>query len=377
MFWKEICYRKLNFLLALMGVVAAVTLVVVFITMTKASQNETRRLTRDMGFNLRIVPKETDMNQFWVSGYSNRTMPLEYVNKLVEAKAVEYAHITATLHKKIEWQDTEVILTGISPEELEPKAVKKSKMIFAIPPEKVYLGYELAKALKIETGDKIEVLGDSFVVAKTLSETGSDDDIRIYFDLKTLQKLVNMEGRINEIMALNCMCSTKGDDPLGEIRRVLEGIMPDTKVIMNRTIAVARERQRKMVDNYFQVILPVLLIICVLWIGAMAMQNTMQRQQEIGILRAIGFSTYKISMLFFKRMAFSGFVGAFIGFGLGTWLSLEYGPEVFKVTARAIKPLYGMLWQAVIVAPLFAILASFIPIMYAIGKQPAQILKED
>ncbi len=46
LFLKEIKYRKLNFLLGVLGVVAAVAMVVVFITMTKASQNETRRLTR-------------------------------------------------------------------------------------------------------------------------------------------------------------------------------------------------------------------------------------------------------------------------------------------------------------------------------------------
>jgi len=376
-FLKEIRYRKFNFLLAILGVVAAMALVVVFITMTKASQNETRRLTRDMGFNLRIVPQETDMNQFWISGYSDRTMPESYVNKLVDENSIYYAHLTSTLHKKIIWENIEVILTGISPDELEVGDKKKSKMIFAIEPLKVYVGYELAKSKQLKVGDKISVLGQSFEIERTLAESGSDDDVRLYFDLKTLQRLVKMEGRINEIMALNCLCSTKGDDPLGALRQQLESVLPDTKVIMNKTIAVSRERQRKMMSSYFEVILPVVLIICALWIGGMAMLNTLQRRHEVGILRALGFRTFKVSMLFFQRAVLAGIIGALLGFGIGTWFSMQYGPVVFKVTAQSIKPVYSLLWWGVVAAPLFAVLSSFIPIMHAVSQQPAQILKED
>lgn len=375
-FLKEIKHRKINFILGVLGVVAAVALVVVFVTMTKASQNETRRLTRDMGFNLRIVPKETDMNQFWILGYSNRTMPQSYVQKLVEENSFYYAHLTATLHKKIEWKNSEVILTGISPDELETNGKKKSKMIFSIPPNKVYVGYELAKKHKLKEGDEIEILGNLFEVERCLTETGSNDDVRFYFDLKTLQLLVKMKGRVNEIMALNCMCSTKGDNPLLALREQLHSILPNARVIMNKNIAVSRERQRKMMDAYFEIILPVVLIICALWVCGMAMINTMRRRYEIGILRSLGFSTLKLMMLFFQRAILTGIIGAIIGFWFGTYFSVWFGPSVFKVTAQFIQPIYPLFWITLVGAPLFSVFASFIPVMNAVSQQPAQILKE-
>jgi ABC-type lipoprotein release transport system permease subunit len=375
-FLKEIKHRKINFILGVLGVVAAVALVVVFVTMTKASQNETRRLTRDMGFNLRIVPKETDMNQFWILGYSNRTMPQSYVQKLVEENSFYYAHLTATLHKKIEWKNSEVILTGISPDELETNGKKKSKMIFAIPPNKVYVGYELAKKHKLKEGDEIEILGNLFEVERCLTETGSNDDVRFYFDLKTLQLLVKMKGRVNEIMALNCMCSTKGDNPLLALREQLHSILPNARVIMNKNIAVSRERQRKMMDAYFEIILPVVLIICALWVCGMAMINTMRRRYEIGILRSLGFSTLKLMILFFQRAILTGIIGAIIGFWFGTYFSVWFGPSVFKVTAQFIQPIYPLFWITLVGAPLFSVFASFIPVMNAVSQQPAQILKE-
>ena len=117
-------------------------------------------------------------------------------------------------------------------------------------------------------------------------------------------------------------------------------------------------------------------IICALWIGSMAMINVMQRRSEIGLLRAIGFGTFKISMLFFKRVALAGVIGAIVGFGLGTWISLEFGPEVFKITAGSIQPMFQLIWWALLTAPLFAAMSAFIPIMYAVSQQPSQILKE-
>lgn len=49
-----------------------IALVVAFHTLTKATKNETRILTRNMGFNVRIIPGESDMNKFWIWMGSNR-----------------------------------------------------------------------------------------------------------------------------------------------------------------------------------------------------------------------------------------------------------------------------------------------------------------
>jgi hypothetical protein len=55
---------------------------------------------------------------------------------------------------------------------------------------------------------------------------------------------------------------------------------------------------------------------------------------------------------------------------------LEYGSEIFKVTVRSVKPIYTLLYKALVLAPLFASLAAFIPIVLAIKQEPAEVLKE-
>lgn len=371
---KEIFHRKFNFLLGLLGMITIVALVVAFYTITSATKDETRLLTRNMGFNVRIIPGDSDMNLFWLQGYSDKIMPESVVDKMIEQKSVNYAHLTATLHKKIEWRDKQLILTGISKDEKEPSGATKSKMIFQIPKGKVYLGYEIAKTFNVNEGDTVYFFDTEFEVIKTLSEVGSDDDIRVYFDLETLQELLGMEGSVNEVMALNCMCSTENGDPLGELRKELAQIVPDAKVIMNSTIADARENQRKMTDKYFAFLFPIILIICAIWLGSVAMGNVKDRVYEIGTMRALGFTTWKIGWLFFSRALIIGVLGSLIGFALGTILSAQLGPEIFRITLVSVKPQYKLLYYALLIGPLFSMLTALLPILWAVNQDSAKLL---
>jgi len=361
----------------LLAIVTAVALFVSFFTTGEASKRETTRLMRDMGFNLRIIPKKTDMNKFWATRFSDHTMPEEYVYRFASQKGLSYNHLVAMLQKKVSWRGREVILTGISPEEVSPPGKKKSPMIFTIKQGTVHIGFELADSLGIEKGDVIDIFGKSFTVARRLPESGSEDDIRIYAHLRDVQGVLGMEGRINEIKALECMCFTMSPEEFrATLREQLARVLPDAELIEIQSIAVARQRQRWMVERYFSFIMPFVLVVCAVWIGALAMMNVRERRYEIGIMRALGYSSGKISLLFLGKAAVIGLIGAAVGFGIGTGLALSYGPEIFRVTAKMIKPVYGLLSWSIIVAPAFAALSSFIPAMVAVTQDPALTLRE-
>lgn len=373
---REILHRKLNFVMSALAVATAVALFVSFFTTSEASDRETIRLTRDMGFNLRIIPKETHMEVFWVTGFSDHFMPEEYVFRFAGHEDFSYAHLTATLHKKIEWRGREIILTGIAPE-IEPSGQAKSPMSPLIETGTIIVGFEPANGLSLKRGDRVDILGRTFTVASTLSETGSDEDVRIYARLEEAQEILHLQGRINEIRALNCLCLTSDDeDPLVILRSQLDQVLPEAKVIMNQTIAVARERQRLMFEKYFALVMPIVLVACGVWIGTLAMTNVRDRRQEIGVMRALGYSSGKVAGLFFGKAIVLGLAGAVIGFYAGTWITLKYGPGIFKVTASAIEPMNSLLVGSLIIAPAFASLSMFIPAMFAITLDPAETLRE-
>ena len=368
-------------MLGLLAVLTAIALFVAFVTTGRAYRRETRRVMRDMGQNLRIIPKETSIDEFWSVGFSEHTMPEEYVRRFASLEGFSYTHLTATLQKKVLWRDMNVILTGILPEVLPLDKQQQKPMTFSVKPGTVYVGFEPARGLGIKQGDEIDILGKTFTVAKCLSISGSSDDIRIYGHLHDIQSILNLEGRINEIKALECLCIIESNkvaiDMLVLAETQLEQVLPEAKVILLQGIAEIRQKQRAAMEGYLAFLMPVIVVVCGAWIGALAMTNVRDRQQEIGIMRALGYGWRQITLLFLGKSVITGLLGAVLGFLVGTALALNFGPDIFKVTAKAIRPEYILLAFSLVAAPVFASICSFIPAAYAVTLDPAVTLREE
>lgn len=93
-------------------------------------------------------------------------------------------------------------------------------------------------------------------------------------------------------------------------------------------------------------------------------------------MRALGYGSSRVAALFLAKAVVIGLLGAGVGFFIGTYLALNFGPDIFKVTAKAIRPEYSLLVWTLLVAPVFAALASFIPAMFAVAQDPAVTLRE-
>jgi len=376
--WKELVHRKLNSLLSTLAVLTAVALLVAYFTTAEASRRETTRVTRDLGFNLRIIPQNTDMDHFWAVGFSDQTMPEETIQRLAKFEHVflSYNHLVASLQARVQLHGKEVILTGLAPAVTAP-AQKKQPMGYAIKPATVLLGYQIAQGLGLKKGDSLEFAGKEFRVEQCLAESGTDDDLRVFGLLSDVQGVLNQEGRINEIKAIDCLCLTTDQNPLKILRAELARALPEAKVIHLRSLADARARQRQMVERYFAFITPFLLVVGAAWIGVLAVLNVRERKVEIGILRALGYGSGKIATLFLAKPILLGSIAAVLGYAIGSGLALLYGPGIFKVTAQSIQAKPGLLLWALAAAPPFAALASFIPAMLAVTQDPAATLREE
>ncbi|MBI2927564.1 MAG: FtsX-like permease family protein [Verrucomicrobia bacterium] len=376
--FRELLHRRLNFLLSTLAIVTAVALFVSYFTTAGAARRETTRVTRDLGFNLRIIPAGTDMDQFWAVGFSDQTMPEDTIHRFAKYDKVflTYNHLVASLQQRFMVQDKEAILTGLAPTITAPDQ-RKQPMGYAIKAGTVQVGFQVAQRLALKKGGALELGGKKFTVEQTLAESGTDDDIRVFGLLSDVQGVLNMKGRINEIKAIDCLCLTADQDPLKILRAELAKALPEAKVIQLRAIADARARQRQTAEKYFAFVTPLLLVVCAAWIGVLAVLNVRERKMEIGVLRALGYGSGKIAALFLAKAAVLGVIGAALGYATGSALALQFGPEIFKVTARAIKAEPVLLAWALVAAPAFAALASFIPAMLAVTQDPAVTLREE
>src|SRR5690606_8718590 len=112
---REVLHAKVNFALSTAATSVAVALYVALAMTSEASQRETRRVTRDLGFNLRIIPREADEFDFYNRGYSEHTMPESFVARMAEHENLSYEHLVATLQQRVEIRGVSVILVGVAP----------------------------------------------------------------------------------------------------------------------------------------------------------------------------------------------------------------------------------------------------------------------
>lgn len=377
MIFKELWHRKVNFLLAVLAVTTAVAFFVAFQTAARASNRETARLMLSMGYNLHVIAEGADVGEFLMTGVAGETMPESYLETLASQKNISYNHLSAVLEAPILWRGVRVILTGLAPEVCPPGRTKPP-MIFQVEPGTAYVGHQLASLLRIKQGDTIDVSGRQLQVARCLAESGGIDDMRIQCDLRDAQDILNLPGRISEIQAVDCLCFVEGADPLDMLRREIGAILPGTQVLQAKSVADARAKQRQMVCKIFALMVPFVVIACGVWVGVLTIMNVRERQTEIGLLRALGYGTGKIGGLFLGKAMVTGLAGAGIGFLAGAALALAFGPDIFKLTARTtVQPEWAVFLQALIAAPLFAIVASFIPMMLAVSYDPATTLREE
>ncbi len=414
----EILFRKTHFLLSLLAATMAATLFVAGPTLiegygrqsddtlgamerkfqedSKRHKDLTRKIMLKMGFNLLIVHKDTNMVDLFSKDFTSVDMPEEYVTKLANTPTLTLAnHIVATLKQKIEWNDRQVLLVGLAEETPQPhRGAPKPPLIQRVQPGTAVLGYRLG--IGRAEDESVEILGREFRIARIQSEKGNRDDVTILVALPDAQSLLNKEGKINQILALGCKCEGA---LLPKVRKQLGEILPDTTITEQSSIAVARAEQRELVDKaeaekiltarearaknsklmttLDAVLTPLLILICAVWIGLLALWNVRERRAEIGILRALGVGSGKIATLFLGKAAIVGLFGGGIGFLLGTYVAGRLGIEALEVSPEHFTPALGLLFWALVGAPLLSALASYLPTLKALFQDPALVLREE
>lgn len=416
---KEILHRKLNFGLAVGSVCIGVACLVGALTLlevhdlrtervvaqkearTKAAmkklEDDYRIITKKMGFNILILPRGQNLGDLYAEDYASKYMPEEYVHTLANSSILTVRHLLPSLQQKLKWPERgrTIILIGTRREVPVAHRTPKTPVLEPVPAGSMVVGHELHRSLNISAGEKVRLLDREFTVGKLLEERGNKDDITIWINLKEAQELLDKEGKINGILALECRCAWAD---LAKIREEVSRILPETQVIEKAGIALARAEARSTAaeaakraveaeklnraelrrekEALAEVLVPVAVVAAAALVGVLALFNARERRSEIGILRAIGLRSWQILTVFLARACLVGLAGSvpgyFIGRALGVWW--EVLPEGAGAAPALLDP--WLLTAVVIAAPLVAGLAAWLPALSAAGRDPAEVLRE-
>jgi len=241
----------------------------------------------------------------------------------------------------------------------------------------VQVGAQVARNIKPEEQFIIKGVDGksySFEIEKRLEEGRGMMDQGVSFYLSDLQQLLGLEGQINKIEALGCVCK---DGRIKNARNQVQAIFSDLEVTEISSIADARENQRVMMNKYGAFIIPFIVISCLLVTALLFLQNVRIREREIGLLKAMGNTpAFILFMIIFKAFIL-GLAGCIIGFFIGNWVAEYFGKEIFRFTAMNIKPVWSVFYYTIVLFPLLWMLSSWIPALLATKVDAAKTLSKE
>jgi ABC-type lipoprotein release transport system permease subunit len=418
---KEIGYRYLNFLLSLLAVAVGAAVFLAAGALLKSSglktdaiiatraretrkemadlENQIRKSMKGLGFNIYIFPEGQKMSEVYEKGFASRTMPEDYVEKLAKSPIFTVNHLLPTLTRRITWPEQErtIILIGIRGEVPIAHKSPKQPLIDPVDQGNVVVGFELHRALGLKQGDRIHIMEKEFTVKECHPERGTRDDITVWMNLSECQELLGKEGLINAILALQCNCATV--DRLGEVRRELQAILPGTQIIEKGSKALARaearisagktarrqieaiRRQREELERKREslaaVLVPVIGLACLGGVCLLAFLNVRERTAEVGIMMAVGIKPGTVLSAFLIKACLVGLLGGLLGLVLARAVVSMASDTFFEGYAwkALVPPMTSRL--VLVVMPLLAAAAAWLPAFRASQRDPAEVLRDE
>src|SRR5262245_12194865 len=137
---REILFRKLNFALALLSVLAAVGCLVAELTLLrrhdlqtahlvaqkeaetaarmktmeeetaarmKALQDDYRKIMLNLGFNVLVLPKDQNLSDLFAEDFASKYMPEEYADRLGKSGVATINHLLPSLMQRVKWPEQE------------------------------------------------------------------------------------------------------------------------------------------------------------------------------------------------------------------------------------------------------------------------------
>ena len=366
-----------------------------------------RKMTKDLGFNVLILPDSQEVADFYADNFASRYMPETYADSLAASPIVTVEHILPTLMQRVFWTEKKrsILVCGVRgelPRSRQPVAeVKRAPIMPPVPPGSVVCGSELCADLSLHTGDTLTFLGRRFRVAQCHPERGNRDDITMWMELDSAQKLFGKEDLINGIMALECRCAADKQLPnLAKIRTDLAHRLPGTKVIefMSQVIARAearyaavetREKALELEKKDATVrmerrrgfgMLFALAAAVTACTGTIILTffNIRSRLKEAAMLQAMGFGTLRLFALFEGRIAVLGTAGTVIGV-IPVIAALAAGGRLSGILPPVGHPVGTLLPAAGIVAGMVPALAASGAgaVLYGLSRPTAILLERN
>ena len=273
------------------------------------------------------------------------------------------------------------VLMGVQPEAYS-RIVKMDGYMtqgrFAVQGTETLIGTELAKDLGVGVGDKLRVTtatgrSDTLHIGG-LFDTGNRDLNRrwVFVPLKLAQTLLDMPGGVSQIDLT--VTDLFNADTVANSLQARTGLTVESWMQTNSGLLTALSNQT--VSN--NLIRSFVVIIVALGISSVLVVSVVQKQREIGILRAMGAGRGRIMAVFLLQGGLVGLVGSALGSGLAWTLLVVFShiyrsPDGSALFAAELDP--QLVLMASLVAFAVGLAAAALPARRAARMDPVQAIR--
>lgn len=274
-----------------------------------------------------------------------------------------------------------VVLMGIIPQDyLQIVDINRylTQGRFDVSGEQTVIGIELAKDLGVSLGDRIQVVNETgttqnLTIVGLFDLNNKDLNKRwVFTQLRMAQSLLDIPGGVSSIDLK--VESLFGARSLAQQLSKQTGLLVESWMETNSGLLNALSNQTA-TNSLIRVFV---VIIVALGIASVLVVSVVQKQKEIGILRAMGATQQQVLRIFLMQGAIFGTLGSLMGvslaFGLLSLFAAVYkSPDGSMMFTAQLDP--NLVIMASVVALFVGILAALLPARRAARMDPVQAIR--
>ncbi len=344
---KAISQRAGRFFLAVFSVALFSMVLTAYLQITLGIKETLGRALRRFGANMIVTPAR---GGFITDEVMERLRAYEGVRAVIPQI---YGSITV--------EGVPVNMIGVELEKFNPGRLRGS------PPERAYevmVGTSLARALSLGPGMKIEVDRTKTLTVSGVFERGTDEDMAVVTGLETAKRLLKARGYSSVL--INADSSV--------LERLGQRIAEDLKLKVKTVLQIARAERAL----YRKVKLLMLLVMVVVGVCVSASlsstmgANVLERQEEIGLMKALGARRLQIDAYFLSEALLEGLGGGVVGF-LGGLILAELVTKTAFGGFIHLRPLVFV--PVVFLSVVVSVFSTVLPVRRATATPASWILR--
>ena len=352
---------------------------VAMVSLTQAMRTDLGDELDRFGANIVITPKSTVIDLAYggatlggvtVDGRDLQTTDAAKVRTIPNARNI--SAVAPKLIGTTEVNGARVVLVGIVPrDERGLKGWWTIDGTWAAGPGDAMLGTEVAQRLSLRPGDRVQVGAHDLRVTGVVHATGGLDDHAIFADLGLVQAVLDRPHALTlvEVSALCRGC------PIEDIVAQIAQVLPDARVTPIRQAVAAREEAVGQMTRFAWLVSILVLCAAALVVSTTMLASVMERTQEIGILRAVGFRQSHVVRVILLEVSIIGLLGGLFGFALGASGAHAFGRFVAQLSTPA-QPSLWLAAGALCVSVVLGLASGIYPALRAARLDPAQAFRQ-